>query len=181
MNDWIRGSRWMQGDAAASLLPPTYPSTLSRNQGDNDLTKSSCQLKGLTPRQDITSLRAFWTEHWLFLAKVYTTLKLFCRRKPFYFCVFVVFTGNISYLFLNDRLFFAAGIFEQSCRRGTPEGWRHSCHQRPWRIDADAQTGSGQHQVWWRTSRTSRQQVTRLTSSINFHIRRVLNALQTKR
>lgn len=107
----------MQGDATASLLPPTYPSTLSRNQGDNDLTKSSCQLKGLTPRQDITSLRALCTEHWLFLAKVYTTLKLCCRKNRFIF-VFLWFSPEILATCSKTIVYFLLQVFSNSPAEG---------------------------------------------------------------
>ena len=123
MNDWIRGSRWMQGDATASLLPPTYPSTLSRNQGDNDLTKSSCQLKGLTPRQDINLVTSLMYRALVILGKSIHNSETFLQKKNRSIFVFLWFSPEILATCSKTIVyFFAAGIFEQSCRRGTPEG-----------------------------------------------------------
>lgn len=81
----------MQGDATASLLPPTYPSTLSRNQGDNDLTKSSCQLKGLTPRQDINLVTSLMYRALVILGKSIHNSETFLQKKPALFLCFCGF------------------------------------------------------------------------------------------
>ena len=91
MNDWIRGRRWIKGDATASLLPPTYPSTLSRNQGDNDLTKSSCQLKGLTPRQDINLVTSLMYRALVILGKSIHNSETFLQKKNVLFLCFCGF------------------------------------------------------------------------------------------